>query len=117
MTELFRQAPEFGATSPDGRDAPGRSVFVPMLLVALSVVCWSGFQTFQLVQEQRQLEAAKVALGPQEIASTKLRSALDQIATATARLAGEGNGNARLIVEQLRSRGVTINATGASAPR
>jgi hypothetical protein len=68
-------------------------------------------------REQQQLEAMSVNLGPQELAATKLRAALDQVATATARLAGEGNGNARLIVDQLRSRGVTINSPAASAPR
>jgi len=90
---------------------------VPMLLVALSVSGWFGFQTLQLVREQQQLEAAKVSLGPQELAATKLRTALDQVVTATAKLAAEGNGNARLIVEQLRSRGVTINSPAASGPR
>ena len=96
---------------------PLRSAFVPMLLIALSVAAWFGFQTLQLVREQQQLEAAKVSLDPQELAATKLRASLDQVATATAKLAAEGNVNARLIVEQLRGRGVTINSPAASAPR
>lgn len=94
-----------------------RSAFVPILLLVLSVTAWFGFQTLQLMREQQQLEAAKVNLAPQELAATKLRTALDQVATATAKLAAEGNVNARLIVEQLRSRGVTINSPAASASR
>ena len=90
---------------------------MPLLFVALSVTGWFGFQTLQLVREQQQLEAVKVSLAPQEAAATKLRVALDQVATATATLAAEGNVNARSIVEQLRSRGVTINSPAASAPR
>jgi len=102
---------------PDPEERPVRSAFVPILLIALSVTAWFGFQTLQLVREQQQLEAAKVSLAPQELAATKLRTALDQVATATAKLAEQGNVNARAIVEQLRSRGVTINSPAASAPR
>jgi hypothetical protein len=101
----------------DHEAPPARGAFVPILLIALSVAGWFGFQTLQLVREQRQLDAAKVGLAPQELAATRVRAALDQVATATAKLAAEGNVNARLIVEQLRSRGVTINSPAASAPR
>ena len=117
MTEPSGPAPHVRTSSVDEEAPPERSVFVPMLLVALSVCAWFGFQTFQLLGEQRQLEAMKVNLAPQELAATKLRAALDQVATATAGLADKGNGNARMIVEQLRLRGVTINPPAASAPR
>lgn len=117
MTEPLHQPPEFRTPALDDRATRARGVFVPILLVVLSVASWFGFQTVQLVREQQQLEAVKVSLGPQELAATKLRAALDQVATATAKLAADGNGNARLIVEQLRGRGVTINSAAASAPR
>ena len=117
MTEPSRQTSEFRTPSHDEDVAPARGVFVPIFLVSLALTLWLGFQTLQLVREQQQLEAVKVNLAPQELAATKLRTALDQVATATAKLAGEGNGNARLIVEQLRSRGVTINSPAASASR
>jgi hypothetical protein len=117
VTEPLHRPPEFEARSLDDAAPSARGPFVPVLLVALSVSGWFGFQTVQLVRERQQLEAAKVSLGPQELAATKLRTALDQVATATARLAAEGNGNARLVVEQLRSRGVTINSPAASGPR
>jgi hypothetical protein len=117
VTEPSHQTLDFRQPSLDEEAPQGRGVFVPILLVALSWSSWSAFQTFQLVREQQQLEVMSVNLGPQELAATKLRAALDQVATATARLAGEGNGNARLIVDQLRSRGVTINSPAASAPR
>ena len=117
MTEPLHPPTEFGARSLDDEARAARGPFAPILLIALSVSGWFGFQTLQLVRERQQLEAAKVGLGPQELAATKLRTALDQVATATAKLAAEGNGNARLIVEQLRSRGVTINSPAASGPR
>lgn len=108
---LFREEPL------DREPRPLRSAFVPILLIGMSVTTWSGFQTLQLMRERQQLEAAQVALAPQELAATKLRTSLDQVATATAKLAAEGNANARLIVEQLRSRGVMISSPAASAPR
>ena len=117
MTEPLHPLPAFRTQLPDPEERPVRSAFVPILLIALSVTAWFGFQTLQLVREQQQLEAAKVSLAPQELAATKLRTALDQVATATAKLAEQGNVNARAIVEQLRSRGVTINSPAASAPR
>jgi len=117
MSEPLHPMPAFRTQLLDQDERPLRSAFVPILLIALSVTAWFGFQTLQLVREQQQLEAAKVSLAPQELAATKVRAALDQIATATAKLAAEGNTNARSIVEQLRSQGVTINSPAASAPR
>jgi hypothetical protein len=117
MTEPSAHPMDLRRRSVDEETPQARGVFLPILLVVLSVTGWFGFQTLQLVRERQQLEAAKLTLAPQELAATKVRAALDQVATATANLAAQGNGNARLIVEQLRNRGVTINAPGASAPR
>ena len=89
------------------------SVFIPALLLALAVVAWFAFQTVQLWREQQQLELMKTSLAPQEQAAAKLRASLDEVATSTAKLAAGGNANARVIVEQLRNRGVTINAAAA----
>jgi hypothetical protein len=84
------------------------SPFLPLLLLALSLVSWFGFQGVQLALEQRQLQQAHTSLDAQYDAATKLRSALDAVATATAKLAGDGNSNARVVVEELRKRGITI---------
>jgi hypothetical protein len=52
--------------------------------------------------------------------SKKLRDALDTVAREVAQLADGGNQNAKLIVDELRKRGVTINpnppASATSAP-
>jgi len=97
--------------------APTRSAFVPILLVVLALTTWLAAQAVQLVRERQQLELAQAGLAAPEQAATKLRASLDQIATATAKLAADGNPNARAIVEQLRSRGITITPSAASAPR
>jgi hypothetical protein len=87
------------------------------LLVALALMTWLATQAVLLVSERQQLELAKAGLASQEQAAAKVRASLDQVATATAKLAAEGNPNARAIIEQLRSRGITINPSAASAPR
>ena len=91
-----------------------RGLFVPMLLLALSVVLWFGFQTYQLVNERQQLAALRASQDAQVEGATKLRASLDTLATATAQLADSGNASARIIVEELRKRGITIKP---AAPR
>ncbi len=90
----------------------GGSAFVPMLLLALALVAWLGFQAFQQFSERQQLAQMQGSIDVQEQAATKLRSSLDAVATATAQLASNGNTTARVLVEELRKRGVTINAPG-----
>lgn len=100
---------------PAARAEVRRSGFAPMLLLALAVVGWFGFQSAQLLAERQQLALAQAALDPQAQGAAKVRAALDAVASATAKLASEGNPNARAIVEQLRQRGITINAPAALA--
>ncbi len=100
----------------DGDGASRRSAFVPLLLLALAVVAWLAFQAAQLLHEQQQLNLAQSMLLTQEQNAMKLRASLDAVATATAKLAAGGNANARVIVEELRKRGVTINPTEATKP-
>ncbi len=107
---------EFVASAPRAtvmRPAAGHSVFLPALLFAIALVGWLGFQCSQQWIEHQQLAALQQSLGPQEETAKKLRVSLESVATATAKLASDGNVNARVIVEELRKRGVTINAPGA----
>ena len=95
---------------------PGKSLFLPAALFALAFVGWLGFQTAQLIGERQALTTARANLDPMELNATKLRTALDALASATAKLATDGNANARVIVDELRKRGVTINPPGALKP-
>ena len=105
-------------TPPDTHlSAPARSsVFVPVLLMALAIVGWLAFQGAQLLRERQQLNELQTGLASQADAATTLRASLDAVATATAKLASEGNESARVIVEELRKRGVTINPQGSPKP-
>ena len=104
-----------GATAAGSAAAAGRrSVFAPLALLAGAFVVWLGFQTVQLWLERQQIALAQAGLEIQEQSATKVRGSLDAVATATAKLAGDGNSIARTIVEELRKRGVTINPTGTA---
>jgi len=95
--------------------APGwRGAFIPMLLLTLAVGCWSGFQTLQLLKERDNMRATLAAQEKAVQDSKKLRDALDAVARDTAQLADGGNENAKLIVDELRKRGVTINPNAPS---
>lgn len=91
------------------------SPFVPTLLAGLSVAGWLGFQGYQLVLERDALLAAHAQQQQTVDSAAKLRGSLDALAADTQRLATAGNPNARLLVEELRKRGVTINPSATSA--
>jgi len=95
------------------------SPFVPVLLLAAALVTWFAFQTYQLASETQQLTVLRAAQDPQVEAAGKVRASLDTVAAATARLADGGNVNARVLVAELRKRGITINPTlpAATAPK
>jgi len=96
-----------------------RGSFVPILLVALTVLGWMGFQTSQLVNERSNLDNARASQVQPLEQSQKLRAALDSVASNTQRLADSGNASAKLLVDELKKRGITINpnATASSPPR
>lgn len=87
----------------------GKSYFIPLLLIAIALVIWTGFQTTQLLRERRYQKAVLNEQSPTVEQSKKLRNQLDSIAKGTLKLADQGNSNAKIIVEELRKRGITIN--------
>ena len=104
---------------PQVRNGDRTSPFIPILILALAFVGWSGFQTTQLVQEKTALATLKISQDKQTEDSKKLRESLDKLAKGTLALSDRGNPNARLIVDELRRRGITISAESpppAAAP-
>jgi hypothetical protein len=87
-----------------------RSTFVPLLLGLLAVTAWMAHHAWLLNQDRQQLQAAQATLQPTVEKSAGLRQSLDRLAADTQRLADAGNGNARVLVDELRKRGITINA-------
>ena len=94
-------------------DAPvsGRGLFVPVLLVALSVVAMMGAQTFQLLQQRSNLDTARKNQDAALAESQRVRAQLQSIAQGTADLALLGNKNAQFIVDELAKQGITVTGS------
>jgi hypothetical protein len=90
-------------------------MFVPVLVLALAFVGWTGFQMLMLIREADALKSLQAGQEQAVQQSGKLRNGLDAIARETLKLADGGNPNARLIVDELRKRGVTINPSTLTA--
>lgn len=93
-----------------------RSPFVPLLLGGGALFVWMLFQTGQLINERRQLTDAHASQAQTIEQSVKLRTSLDAIAAGTQRLADGGDTNAKLLIDELKKRGITINPGAASQP-
>jgi hypothetical protein len=91
------------------------SPFVPLLLGGLAMLGWLGFQVQQQLAERELLVAAHASQQQTVDKAGKLRASLDALAADTQRMAQAGNPSAKLLVDELARRGVTINATGAKS--
>jgi hypothetical protein len=91
------------------------SPFVPLLLLALTLVSWFAFQTYQLVNESRQLTQLRTSQDAQVESAGKVRASLDTVAAATQRFSDAGNPSARLLIDELRKRGITVNTPAVAA--
>lgn len=111
------QGPEAGAGTgtPTRTDAQTTSAFVPLLLVGLALLGWTVFQTVELIGEHRGLTAAQVAQQTQVERAEKLRASLSTLASDTQKLADGGDAGAKLIIDQLHQRGITINPNASSS--
>ena len=101
---------------PVARPAAGvASPFVPLLMFALTITVWFAFQTVHLWRERETLATARSAQEKSVEDARKMRTTLDQLARGTAVLADKGNANAKLVVDELRRRGITINPNSPPA--
>ena len=95
---------------------PIRGLVVPVCLVVVAFVLWTGFQTSQLMRERGMLKAILASQEAPVQEAAKLRTQLDSIARGTQELANQGNPNAKTIVAELQKRGITINVPAPAAP-
>jgi hypothetical protein len=95
---------------------PLRGLIIPVCLVVIAFVLWTGFQTTQLLREHGTLTAIRAAQETPVQEAAKLRAQLDSIARGTQELANQGNPNAKTIVAELQKRGITITLPAPAAP-
>jgi hypothetical protein len=112
MSEPFSPARSLG----DDDSGSELSAFLPLLILGLVMLAWFGFQVSQLRTERDAMREVITNQQKQVDDSKKLRDALDAVARGTAQLAAAGNPNAKLIVDELKRRGVTITPNQPPAP-
>lgn len=89
--------------------------FVPLLLVVVAVAAWFGYQCVQLTDERDSLAQLKKQQEATLKNAHKMRTQLDAIASGVARLARQGNADAKLVVKGLRDRGIFLHAGGTDS--
>jgi hypothetical protein len=93
-----------------------RTHFIPVMLLALAFLLVNGFQAHSLLQEREAMAATRGAQEAPLGNANKLRQSLDTVVSEVRRLAGEGNGNAKAILETFERRGVHFGAAPNAAP-
>lgn len=90
-------------------DVPSRGPFVPLLLLALGFLGLTVIQTTQLLNDRRALDEVASQQATPLAAAHKIRVATDSLVSKMQVLADKGNPNARLVVAELKQKGITIN--------
>lgn len=104
------------AATPAGTAGPGP--FVPLLLATATLCLWAAGATWQLFEARSALLQTHQSQQETVNNAGRLRASLDALAADTQRLADTGNPQAALLVNELKKRGITINAaaTPSAAP-
>lgn len=89
-------------------DSRRASAFLPLVLVAATLVLGSGLHTLQLFQETEALAAQRAQLEPALENAKKVRARLESLASGLATLASQGNANAKALVGELNARGIAV---------
>jgi len=97
------------AADEQGKDSLVRSVFIPMLLIVLTLLWMAGLQTSELFRENHKLVNSRSGQDKAVEDSQKVRSQFNSIAKGTAQLAAQGDQNAILLLKQLKALGVTVS--------
>lgn len=86
-----------------------RSLLVPVAVGLLAFLIWAVFQTIQLMHDRGNLKQAYDKQETPLQSAYKMRSQMDKISAGTLKLAGQGNDSAKLMVQALAERGITID--------
>lgn len=89
-------------------DQPGL-LSLALVLLAITVATSTGFSLSQAMADRTALRQTMVTLETPHQQAARLRGQVEGIAKQVARLAEQGNPNAREIVEALRRQGIAIN--------
>ena len=88
-----------------------------LTFMALAIFLILALQTVLLILDRASYMSLGTQQEPAVQQSLKVRQQLDGIARGIARLADEGNVNAKAIIDDLRRQGITVNNPQASTPQ
>ena len=91
------------------RDQVIGGVWLPVILVVLSLFVLMAFETAQAIHDRGALAELRRSQEPTVQEAIKLRQQLELLAGKTAQLAAEGDEGAKAVVDQMRKQGVTLN--------
>jgi hypothetical protein len=97
-------------------NAPSRSVFLPLVLLFITVLIGALSQGVNTYRQWHDLDEVHKNQETKIQAATRLRAQLDGLARETAILANNGNSNARIVVQELQKRGVSIDVNATPLP-
>ncbi len=100
----YEEAPENGKKK--GIDA-NRGTF-PVTLLSFTFMFFLGFQTWNLVCDQKTLTDAYIQQGQTLEQVKKVKAQLGALAKGTVELAGQGNRSAQEVLDTLKKAGVNI---------
>lgn len=93
-----------------------RSPFLPILLVTVAWLVWTAFETDVLVTDHSTLQQLRSLQDPQLEQVQKLRLSYRALLVDTEVLADQGDANAKLVIEQLKTRGIAPPPTRPAGP-
>ncbi len=100
---------DYRRRSRQSAEAGSSSVFVPLLIFFAAWLAWAIFQALQLHEESKSLQSLKASQEQQVQQAQRVRQTLDALASETKKLADAGNPNAKIVIDELAKRGITVN--------
>jgi hypothetical protein len=85
----------------------------PLIFLAIALLLGLVSHGLEIYWQRDTLLTLRQNQEPQIQAASKVRTQLDSIAREIAVLAGRGNANARLVIDELGKRGILINPNAA----
>jgi hypothetical protein len=104
-SELFKSTRVSSRSAPRGIDP----IPLGLLLAAMTIVIATGFSMLQSFDDRATLRLAMTNLDGPLQQGQRVKAQIETIAKSVARLADQGNPNAREVVDALRRQGITIN--------